>query len=128
MDRNIRLAVLTLLSVFVVLVGAGERRQTTAAQNSEVCITDDDGGASLRFHSIEGDYTFCAGGRTFTGKGAVAKVGKVVTIQHQTSDRRLIASVNTGAKTGSGSIQSPVGTTIGAISDRNTADSSCACR
>lgn len=128
MKRNIRLALLAFLSLSVVLIGAGERRQTIAAQSSDICITDDGGSGSLRFNLTEGDYTFCAGGRTFTGKGAVAKVGKVVTIQHQTSDRRLIASVNTGAKTGSGSIQSPVGTTIGAISDRNTADSSCQCR
>ena len=136
MNRKLMLAfILTLVSVSVILVGAARfdgaaTASSTAAQDFDVCLTDDDGGAaSLRFNSRSGDYIFCAGNRrNFTGQGSVTKVGRVVAIQHQTGDRRLLASVNLSAKTGSGSIQSPAGTTVASISDRNTADSNCQCR
>lgn len=102
--------------------------RNVGAQSFDTCITDEGGAASLRFNSSSGDYMFCAGGKTFTGTGSVTKIGKVITLQHDSADRRLAASVNTGTRTGSGIFQSPVGKTVGSISDRNTADSSCQCR
>jgi hypothetical protein len=133
MNRKLLLTfILALVSVSVILVRAARFNSAAgaAAQDYDVCLTDDDGSAaSLRFNSRSGDYIFCAGGgRNFTGQGTITKVGRVVAIQHQTGDRRLVASVNLSAKTGSGSIQSPIGTTVASISDRNTADSNCQCR
>lgn len=127
MNRKLLFAVLTLILFSVAIIGINHFVRGVEAQNSDTCITDDSSGASLRFNSGNGDYTFCAGGKTFTGTGSVAKMGKVITLQHNAADRRLVASVNTGTKTGSGMMQL-AGKTIGSISDRNTADSSCQCR
>lgn len=128
MNRKFLYAILSLILVSAAAVGVGSFVRNVEAQNFDTCITDDGGGAALRFNSDNGDYMFCAGGKTFTGTGSVTKMGKVVALQHNASDRRLVASVNTGTRTGSGMIQSPVGKTIGSISDRNTADSTCQCR
>ncbi|HEX8248143.1 MAG TPA: hypothetical protein VF599_08235 [Pyrinomonadaceae bacterium] len=129
MSRKFLYAILSVILVSIAIIGVGAFVRGVEAQNFDTCITDDgSGGASLRFNSGNGDYTFCAGGKTYTGTGSVTKMGKVITLEHNAADRRLAASVNTGTRTGSGLIQSPVGKTVGSISDRNTADSSCQCR
>jgi hypothetical protein len=129
MNRKFLFAILGLILVSVFAFGIGAFVRDAEAQSFDTCITDDgDSGASLRFNSGNGDYMFCAGGKTFTGTGSVTKMGKVITLQHSAADRRLAASVNTGTRTGSGMIQSPVGKTVGSVSDRNTTDSACQCR
>jgi hypothetical protein len=128
MKRKFLYAILSLILVSMAIIGVGVSGRDVAAQSFDTCITDDASGASLKFNSDNGDYTFCAGGKTFTGTGSVTKIGKVITLKHDAADRRLAASVNQGTRTGSGLIQSPVGKTVGSISDRNTADSSCQCR
>lgn len=128
MNRKLLFAVLTLILLTMATVCVHHFGSEAQAQSFDTCITDDSGGAALRFNSGNGDYMFCAGGKTFTGSGSVAKIGKVITLQHNAADRRLVASVNTGTRTGSGMMQSPVGKSVGAISDRNTADSTCQCR
>jgi hypothetical protein len=128
MKRKFLYAILSLILVSMAIIGVGALVRGVGAQSFDTCITDDGSGASLRFNSGNGDYTFCTGGKTFTGTGSVTKIGRVITLQHNAADRRLAASVNLGTRTGSGMIQSPVGKTVGSISDRNTADSSCQCR
>jgi hypothetical protein len=128
MNRKFFLAVLSLFLVAVIIAGIGAFLRSAGAQSFDQCITDDNSGASLRFNSDNGDYMFCAAGKTFTGTGSVEKIGRVLTLQHNASDRRLVASVNLGTRSGSGMLQSPVGKTVGSISDRNTADSNCQCR
>ena len=127
MNRKFLYAILSLILVSIVFIGINGLVRDVGAQNFDSCMSDDGGGASLRFNSDNGDYMFCAGGKTFSGTGSVTKIGKVITLQHNASDRRLAASINTGTRTGSGMIQSPVGKTVGSISDRNTADSRCQC-
>jgi hypothetical protein len=128
MNRKLLFAVLTLILLTIAAAGVHHFGRGVEAQSFDTCITDDGGAAALRFNSGNGDYVFCAGGKTFTGSGSVAKIGKVITLQHNAADRRLVASVNTGTRTGSGMLQSPVGKNVGAISDRNTTDSTCQCR
>lgn len=128
MNRKFLYAILSLILVSIVAFGIDAFVPDAEAQNFDSCMSDDGSGGSLRFNSDNGDYIFCAGGKTFTGTGSVTKIGKVITLQHNASDRRLAASINTGTRTGSGMIQSPVGKTVGSISDRNTADSTCQCR
>ena len=128
MNRKLLFAVLTIILFAFAAVGVRHLALGVEAQSFDTCITDDSGGAALRFNSGNGDYMFCAGGKTFTGSGSVTKLGKVITLQHNAADRRLAARVNTGTRTGSGMIQSPVGKTVASISDRNTADSTCQCR
>jgi hypothetical protein len=128
MNRKLLFAILSLILVSMAIVGVSSFVSSVEAQNFDTCIADDSNGSTLRFNSGNGDYMFCAGGKTFTGTGSVTKMGRVVALQHNAADRRLVASVNTDTRTGSGMLQSPVGKTVGSISDRNTADSSCQCR
>jgi hypothetical protein len=128
MNRKFLFAILSLILVSIAIIGVSAFVRGVEAQSFDTCMTDDASGASLRFNSGNGDYMFCAGGKTFTGSGSVTKIGKVIALQHNTADRRLAASINMGTRTGSGMIQSPVGKTVGSISDRNTSDSSCDCR
>jgi hypothetical protein len=98
------------------------------AQSFDICLQDDGNSAvMLRINSSTGDYQFCTGS-VFTGKGNVTKSGSVITLQNAAADRRIIASVDTSARSGTATFQSPPGTTRGTIRDSNTTNSSCSCR
>jgi hypothetical protein len=128
MNRKLFLAILTLFIFSLVFLSADKREQTVGAQSFDVCLTDDGSGASLRFSSSSGDYSFCGGGKTLSGTGSVSKSGTITTLQQNAADRRITARINTSAKNGSASVQSPVGKTIGTIADTDTGNSSCSCR
>ncbi len=125
MNRKLFFCILT-LSLFLVLFST--ERQKTEAQNSEICLADDGSGASLRFNSTTGDYFFCNAAKKLTGIGSVRKSGINITLEHSAPDRKVIARVNTAAKNASASIQSPVGKTLGTISDSDTSNNNCQCR
>ena len=130
MKRIITPAVICLLAA-VMLVGANRHaRPVAAAEGFDVCIEDDDTkGTSLKINSTTGDYVFCVGGKSFTGKGTVVKAGgNLVILEHLAGDRKLTARIDNGAKNGIASYQSPAGKTLGTIKDANTADSKCECR
>lgn len=128
MNRKLFLTLLTLFALSLVLFSADNPRRMVEAQDFDVCLTDDNNGAALRFNSTSGDYMFCGGGKTFNGTGTVKKSGNLISLQQTTADRRLNATVNTSAKTGAAMLQSPVGKNIGTISDTNMANSNCQCR
>jgi hypothetical protein len=128
MKRNLFFKVLTLFVFGFALFTVDNQFRTVESQDFDVCLTDDNNGASLRFNSTSGDYMFCGGGKTFTGTGSVKKQDGTMSLQHSASDRRLSATVNTSGKNGAALMQSPVGKNVGAISDTNTANSSCKCR
>jgi hypothetical protein len=93
------------------------------------CLQDDsDPSRVVQFNSQTGEYRFCCGGITFTGTGRVTIKGCVVTIQHDTPDRRVQISLDGAVSRGSASLQSPAGTTMCTITDRNTANNSCVCQ
>jgi hypothetical protein len=97
--------------------------------NYDVCLQDDSNTATvLQFNSTTGEYRFCCGGTTYTGTGTVTKRGSTITLQHNTSDRRLQASINTSQNRGTASLQSPPGATRCLITDRDTRDNTCSCR
>jgi hypothetical protein len=129
MNRKFLLAVLTFFVISLVFFSAERKQQTVAAQSFDICLTDDSNGASLRFSSSSGAYSFCnSSGKNLTGTGSVMSRGGVITLQQDDADRRITARISTSAKNGSASVQSPVGKTIGTIADTNTANSNCSCR
>jgi hypothetical protein len=125
MNRKLFLSILT-LSLFLVLFSTD--RHSANAQTTDICLADDGSGAALSFNSTTGDYVFCYGGKRLTGSGSVRKSGSNITLEHSAPDRKVIARINTSVKNASASIQSPVGKTLGTISDSDTSNNNCGCR
>jgi hypothetical protein len=93
----------------------------------DVCTEDDSGGGTLLFNSFSGDYVFCCGGISYTGKGTVSKRGCTITLTHMPTGRRVNATVDTCQKKGTATLQSPPGTMRGSITDRDTSNNRCNC-
>lgn len=97
-------------------------------QAFDVCLQDDSSASRvLRFNSFTGDYIFCCGQFTLTGKGTVVKQGGYITLQHNTGDRRVLGKVSVSAKNGTASLQSPLGVTKCTILDRDIRNNACVC-
>ena len=94
----------------------------------DICLQDDANPATvLLFNSTTGDYLFCCGGTSYTGRGTVVKQGRVYTLTHNTASRRVLGTYDGSTYRGTASLQSPPGTTKGTISDRDTRNNSCTC-
>jgi hypothetical protein len=94
----------------------------------DVCLQDDSNPTSvLLFNSFTGDYLFCSGGTTFTGRGTVQKLGSTYTLTHNTSERRVLGRLEGALNRGTASLQWPVGTTRCTINDRDVRNNSCLC-
>jgi hypothetical protein len=93
----------------------------------DICLQDDSTGATLLFNSQTGDYRLCCGGAAITGRGTVSRRGNTVTLTHNTTSRRLQASVDTSNRKGNASYQSPPGILACSITDRDTGNNTCAC-
>jgi hypothetical protein len=129
MKRIATFAAICLLVALFMLASNSRRMRAVEAQGFDVCLEDDsDKGTALRINTTTADYLFCAGGKTYSGKGSLVKSGDIIVLQHLAADRKLSARVDTSAKSGSASFQSPVGKTLGTIRDGNTVDSKCECR
>ena len=127
--RRIVLPAAVALVVVCLICAGGGRLSPAAAQSFDICIEDDTNKANaLRINSSSGDYMMCAGGGSFSGRGAVSRQGSVINFQHQSADRRLSARVDTSSRQASASFQSPPGKTLGNVRDGNTSDSACRCR
>ena len=87
----------------------------------DVALQDDSNpGAVLLWNSNTGAYRFCCNGTVFTGVGKATRQGCIYTLTHTPVDRRVQGRVDKSSHSGTGSLQSPPGTTRCAISDRNT--------
>lgn len=93
----------------------------------DVCLEDDSGGGTLLFNSFSGNYLFCASGASYTGKGSVSKRGCTITLTHNPTNRRVIATADTCQKKGTAALQTPPGTMRCNITDRDTRNNSCNC-
>jgi len=94
----------------------------------DVCMQDDSNPATvLLFNSLTGDYRFCCGGSTFTGRGIVTIRGCIINLQHNPFDRRVLATVDKSVFRGTASLQSPPGSIKCTITDRDVRNNSCAC-
>jgi Concanavalin A-like lectin/glucanases superfamily/HYR domain len=99
-----------------------------AVTSFDVCLQDDSSANRvLLFSSTTGDYMFCCGQFTLSGRGTVIKQGGNITLQHSSVDRRVLGKFSTTSKSGSGSLQSPPGVTRCTIADRDTRNNTCSC-
>jgi hypothetical protein len=129
MKRLITFTAICLLIALSIFIGNHHQLRSAQAQSFDLCLEDDgDKGTAIRINSSTADYIFCAGGKSFSGRGSVVKSGDVIVLQHLAADRRLSVRIDTAAKTASASFESPAGKTIGTIKDGNTADSKCLCK
>jgi len=94
----------------------------------DVCMQDDSNpNTDLLFNSQTGEYRFCCGGTTYTGTGTVIVKGCIITLSHNDISRRVIASVDKTQFRGTASLQSPPGSLICTITDRDIRNNSCNC-
>lgn len=93
------------------------------------CLQDDSNPNNVvLFNTQTGEYRFCCEGTTFTGTGTVRAKGCAVTIQHNTTDRRLLITAHFGVMKGDAALQFPPGTVRCTITDRNMTNNSCNCQ
>lgn len=109
-------------------VGAYEAPLCTTS-TFNVCLQDDSN-ASIVFlgNTQTGAYLFCCGGTVLTGIAQVTARGSTATFQHYSTDRRVLAKAAGGVFRGTAALQSPPGTTICTITDRDTRNNSCVCQ
>lgn len=84
----------------------------------------DDGNPAIAFlgNWHTGAYQFSCSGTTYTGVAQVTKRGNITTFQQNGPGRRMTATIDGGAFKGSASLQSPPGTIICTITDKDTRD------
>ena len=93
------------------------------------CLEDDGAGDTLKFDSTTGDYQFikCGGALALSGTGSLTKRGSTITLQHYTTDRRVLARIEGSSNRGVASIRIfSLGTTF-TIADTNTTNNICGC-
>jgi hypothetical protein len=97
----------------------------------DVCLQDDSNANHvLLFISSgpqAGNYRFCCGDVVKTGSGVVTRQGNIFNLTHNSADRRVQASADSSFARGSAQLQSPPGSNLCQINDRNTRDNSCHC-
>ena len=95
----------------------------------DLCLQDGSNPSTvLLFNSSTGDYLFCCGGTSFSGRGTLTVRGDIYTLEHNAPDRRLVARIDNSVHTGSASLQAPAGRTLCTITDRDTLNNTCTCQ
>jgi hypothetical protein len=96
-----------------------------------VWLQDESNSANvLLFNSLTGEYRLCVAGmnQPVTGTGTVMKQGCSASLQHNTADRRVMASFDGGGNKGNASYQSPPGTLKATILDKNVLNNTTICQ
>jgi len=95
----------------------------------DTCLQDDSNpNIVLQFDSQTGAFQFCCNGQVFTGTGTVINKGSVSTLQFYGPTLRVVGRIDRSVNRGSGSLQSPPGTTLSTITDRDTTNNTCVCQ
>lgn len=95
----------------------------------DICVQDESTGRFLEINLTTGEYQFVScQGVTVGGTGKLIKRGCYITLQDNRTDRRLLARLDTCAKTGTASLQLFSQARTFTITDRNTTNNSCACQ
>ena len=98
-------------------------------QSFDLCLQDENADGILQINSTTGEYLFSdCDGRTITGTGALSARGCNLSLRDTASDRRIIANVNTCSNRATASIQLLADGVRFNITDRNTANNTCACQ
>ncbi len=96
----------------------------------DVRLQDDSNpSAVLLFNSFTGEYRLCCPGLNspITGIGTIKKIACVTTLEHNTTDRRLLAKVDPGVNKGNASYQSPPGAIKCTITDKDITNNTSLC-
>jgi uncharacterized delta-60 repeat protein len=95
----------------------------------DACVQDDSTGNLLKINTTTGDYQFTnCSGVMLAGQGSITRRGGLITLQHNASDRRVLARLDTAARKATASIQLlSTGATFNIV-DTNTANNTCVCR
>lgn len=94
------------------------------------CLQDDSNPANVvLFDLTTGKYRFCCNGVVVaSGTAKINQKGLVYTLQdYSNSTRRVLITIDLSQKKGNASVQSPPGTTVCTITDRNTTNDVCTC-
>jgi uncharacterized delta-60 repeat protein len=95
----------------------------------DYCLQDDSSGNLLQINTETWEYQFtnCAG-LTIGGTGILTKRGSLITLQHNGSDRRVMATIDTSTNKATASVQLFSQGRTFTITDRNITNNTCACK
>lgn len=95
----------------------------------DLCIQDDSNSNLLQLNTTTGEYLFTNCGRlTLGGTGTLTKRGSLTILQHNTADRKVVASIDAATSRATASVQLLSQGQMFGITDRNLANNTCACR
>jgi probable HAF family extracellular repeat protein len=100
----------------------------TPVQNFSFCLQDDSNGSLILINTTTGDYQFfsCTG-ISLGGTGVLNIRGGMMTLQHNSADRRILARIDLGVSKGTATIGVlSLGQTF-TITDRNIGNNTCSC-
>jgi uncharacterized delta-60 repeat protein len=95
----------------------------------DLCVQDDGSGNLLQINTTTGEYQFSnCGGLTVGGTGMLTKRGSQISLQHNSADRRVTATIDTAIGRATASLQLLSQGRTFSITDRNINNNTCACR
>jgi hypothetical protein len=109
---------------------------TVIVRPFDLCLRDErNPHRALLWNTFNGDYIFTdpgptgqprpPGGLNLTGLGKPAMKGCIITLTHNTPDRRVFARLDACSNTGSAEVQTSSPKTNSTITDQNVADNAC---
>jgi uncharacterized delta-60 repeat protein len=104
-------------------------RYRSSGAPPDSCIVDDSNGSILMLSFATGEFqlTNCKTGFAVAGTGTITRKGCIITLQHSSTDLRVLAKIDTCTKKATASVQVfSLGRTF-TITDRNTANNACGC-
>jgi uncharacterized delta-60 repeat protein len=94
----------------------------------DLCLRDDSSGSFLQVNSITGEYLFTnCNGVTLGGTGTLSKRGCLITLQANTSERKVLARIDTCTRNGTASVQLFSPFRVFTISNRGSINGLCSC-
>ncbi|HLG13076.1 MAG TPA: hypothetical protein VJH03_00940 [Blastocatellia bacterium] len=121
-DQNVTGALLVTDILF-----ASTGASSVPAAAPDLCVKADGGSGSVAFNSQTGDYTFCCGGPTVSGKGVITTQGGLLVLTDLSGTRRVLIKVDRSTGTATATLQSPPGRVFCSFADRNVFNSACTC-
>jgi len=115
--------------VYAATVGGGVFSIRLDDNDFDLCMQDDSSGSQFQINSTTGAYRLLnCSGSNITGTGTINRKGSLVTLEHRTGDRTVTAHYDGGAQRATATIRLFSQGINLSITDRNTANSSCACQ
>jgi uncharacterized delta-60 repeat protein len=103
-------------------------RYNNDSADFDQCLRDDGSSNFLQLNSTTGEYLFTnCNGVTVGGTGTLSKRGCLITLQANTSTRKVLARIDTCARSGTASVQLFSPFRVFTISNRGTLNGQCSC-